>query len=1216
MPRLSPLALVAHQGDVHLARPLVDAPLAAWRAEGGRLCLAGPHGAGRQRLLDVQASALRAAGRPFLRLRPSRAPWAEVLRGLSDPGLPGPAAALVAGLPPDRRAQAAASRLVERAGGELWLLVDSEDLLDDGTAQTVAALRRFPGVHVLAHGAEGCREATVLTLPPLTGPERQELVDRLLGGAQPASLHAWVTTSGADRPGDIVDLLVCGAQRRVLVSGPQGEVVVTGPAPALAPGEATAARVAGLPPVARAVLGVLALAGGPVSERRLPGAADAPAHATARALERLRALDLVQRHGGSASVRPRDPAALLPTDAAERRRAHAGLVPVAAHATPPLRLAFHLEGAADPQLTAAHGPRAMRALRALDPEIASVCARALTEQCPRNLPLLWERVCSLAAAGHSTEAMQVAEGATLDLGAVPPVAPLLATAALAVLEVDSDETTARALARRARRALGGAPAPPILLLVEAQLLLRSGQVSQALATARRGLLDAPPAHLHPDGPHVGLRLVEGEALARAGKVDRAVDRLRASPPGQGNPAREPLLVAAARMLRSTRRYLDAAAAFADAARNDPHSMGPQQVGWLREAASAFQNAGDREEAATTWEAAIRMAERLGLVADVAVMRTRLASTLRELCRFDSAAEQAARAHEEANLAGAPEGAAAAALTAGDVAMAASRWESAAAWFQRADGAAPLPPRLRARLDRRLAELAVSRQAADAGTLASAAVQSARLADQSAELCLAHALRAVVLAREGRIDQVEATLERALPPLRAAGTSRLLAEARLWAAQAWLAAGRPDKAADEATRALVWADEVGHVLFHRRAEAVARRARSRGPRVDGEAALGRLLEIAAALGRERDLGALLERIADAALHLTEADRAFVILADEGPELRVAAARHAAGTPRGLPSLSVARKAVARGREVIVSDVAERSDLRAQQSIVHLRVRSAMCVPLGDGGRTIGALYVDSHEESQQALSDSIRLLRALASQAAVAVTNARLLAETRRRAEWAAEMAHDLRSPMASVVMAAEHLADTAGLDQDDRETAALIGEQARRVVEMAERFLADRAGQPRDFDLAERVRRQVEVATRKARARDQRVVYATREQPVVHAVPEDLDRAVTNLLSNALTHTPAGTAVEVEVGLVRGEAVLVVRDHGPGIPPALIEEIFERGRRADAAKPGHGLGLAIVRRMVEEAGGSVTAANHPLGGAEFRVRLPIARGEATTVAST
>lgn len=141
----------------------------------------------------------------------------------------------------------------------------------------------------------------------------------------------------------------------------------------------------------------------------------------------------------------------------------------------------------------------------------------------------------------------------------------------------------------------------------------------------------------------------------------------------------------------------------------------------------------------------------------------------------------------------------------------------------------------------------------------------------------------------------------------------------------------------------------------------------------------------------------------------------------------------------------------------------------------------------------------------------------------------------------------------------------------------------------------------------------MEVASRKARARGQQMEYAAREHPVVRAVPEDLDRAVMNLLSNAMTHTPPGTAVEVEVGLVRGEAVLVVRDHGKGIPPDLIEGIFERGRRATSDPPGHGLGLAIVQRLVAEAGGTVTAANHPLGGAEFRVRLPVARSDARRV---
>ena len=106
---------------------------------------------------------------------------------------------------------------------------------------------------------------------------------------------------------------------------------------------------------------------------------------------------------------------------------------------------------------------------------------------------------------------------------------------------------------------------------------------------------------------------------------------------------------------------------------------------------------------------------------------------------------------------------------------------------------------------------------------------------------------------------------------------------------------------------------------------------------------------------------------------------------------------------------------------------------------------------------------------------------------------------------------------------------------------------------------------------------------------------------VVHGVPERLDRAVTNLLDNAIKWSPPGQVVEVTV---EGRQV-TVRDHGPGIDPADLPFVFDRFYRAPAARglPGSGLGLAIVRQVAEAHGGSVSADRAEGGGAVLRLRL-------------
>ena len=102
--------------------------------------------------------------------------------------------------------------------------------------------------------------------------------------------------------------------------------------------------------------------------------------------------------------------------------------------------------------------------------------------------------------------------------------------------------------------------------------------------------------------------------------------------------------------------------------------------------------------------------------------------------------------------------------------------------------------------------------------------------------------------------------------------------------------------------------------------------------------------------------------------------------------------------------------------------------------------------------------------------------------------------------------------------------------------------------------------------------------------------------------PERIDRAVSNLIDNAVQVEPAGPAGR---GARSPTACSTVRDHGPGFSEADLPHVFERFYRADDArgKPGSGLGLAIVRQAAEAHGGTVEAANAADGGAVLRLRF-------------
>ena len=113
------------------------------------------------------------------------------------------------------------------------------------------------------------------------------------------------------------------------------------------------------------------------------------------------------------------------------------------------------------------------------------------------------------------------------------------------------------------------------------------------------------------------------------------------------------------------------------------------------------------------------------------------------------------------------------------------------------------------------------------------------------------------------------------------------------------------------------------------------------------------------------------------------------------------------------------------------------------------------------------------------------------------------------------------------------------------------------------------------------------------------------DEPVlVKGNGELLKRAIRNVVENALYHAPEGSTVEIE--LDRGGTVCVM-DQGPGVEPQDVDRIFERFWRADRSRSGGaGLGLSIVKQIVESHGGAVTVENRPSGGAAFSIRLPLA----------
>jgi signal transduction histidine kinase len=146
-------------------------------------------------------------------------------------------------------------------------------------------------------------------------------------------------------------------------------------------------------------------------------------------------------------------------------------------------------------------------------------------------------------------------------------------------------------------------------------------------------------------------------------------------------------------------------------------------------------------------------------------------------------------------------------------------------------------------------------------------------------------------------------------------------------------------------------------------------------------------------------------------------------------------------------------------------------------------------------------------------------------------------------------------------------------------------------------------------DLEAVVRGAVETAAERARARGVTFEVTTEPAPVSGDAAR-LEQVVGNLLSNAIQFSPEGGEVDVEVARAGHDAVIRVRDYGAGIDPEFLPHVFEQFRQADGGLSrqhgGLGLGLTIVRQLVELHGGRVEAeSSGPGRGATFTVRLPI-----------
>jgi signal transduction histidine kinase/DNA-binding response OmpR family regulator len=290
--------------------------------------------------------------------------------------------------------------------------------------------------------------------------------------------------------------------------------------------------------------------------------------------------------------------------------------------------------------------------------------------------------------------------------------------------------------------------------------------------------------------------------------------------------------------------------------------------------------------------------------------------------------------------------------------------------------------------------------------------------------------------------------------------------------------------------------------------------------------------------------------------------------------------------------------------------------------HFEFHAALVFPLLARGQALGTLVLAMGPSGRSYSADDRALAEDLAGRAAVALDNARLYRNIqeadRRKNEFLAMLAHELRNPLAPIRNAVEILRLGGADPQVVAKTSGLIENQVHQLVRLVDDLLdISRITrgmirlQKEAIRAATVIERAVETSRPVLDARAHVLEVSVPDEPIwLEGDPVRLAQILGNLLNNAAKYTEPGGNVWLSVERQNGEVVFSVRDSGMGIPPDKLSTIFELftqvERSLDRSQGGLGIGLTLVRNLVEMHGGSVRAYSDGLKkGSEFVVRLPV-----------
>jgi signal transduction histidine kinase/ActR/RegA family two-component response regulator len=412
----------------------------------------------------------------------------------------------------------------------------------------------------------------------------------------------------------------------------------------------------------------------------------------------------------------------------------------------------------------------------------------------------------------------------------------------------------------------------------------------------------------------------------------------------------------------------------------------------------------------------------------------------------------------------------------------------------------------------------------------------------------------------------------------------------------------------------------------------------------------------------DREALLESVLDTLMRDLHFDRAMISFYDPvrrvtydvrvvgvSPEIQALARSHE--TPVADPE-SPEGTVLLQGKPLLIGDVqpyAARMHPHNQRLLKLIGTKSLLAVPLKTKDRVLGSMIVDRTQE-HSLTQDDLDLMVTFAHQVAIALDNAsayqqieelnvgleakvrertkELEQADRLRSQFLSHVSHELKTPMTSIKGFLQNMLDglTGAVNDKQQRYLSRMLDNSERLIRMIEDLLDRTRIQtgklelaPAELDLGQCVAETVEQLRPLAQAKRQRLDAVYPDMPlIVWADRDRLVQVVINLVQNAMKFTPEEGSIRVAVMKENHRhAGVTVRDTGPGIPSECLEKIFDPFFRVTATRTtakGLGLGLSIVRTLVELHGGTIEARDPQGGGAELHFTLPlrVAHGATTS----